>query len=190
VPSFILHSSSFILHPSSFILHPSSFILHPSSFILHPSSFILPPMAVKRRELNISAEGDMTPMIDMTFQLIAFFMVLLNFAENDADARIKLPSSELAKPPDTPLESPLILQLAKNGAVLMGGDEVPVAEMGERLRIEAAVLQRQGKPVSEAAVVIRADAVAKTGSVQELIKQCQGVGFEKFTLRVTQTSGP
>ena len=147
-------------------------------------------MAVKRREMNVTAEGDMTPMIDMTFQLIAFFMVLLNFAENDADERIKLPTSALAKPPDTPLESPLILQLAKNGRVLMGGDEVPVAEMGERLRIEAAVLQRQGKLVSEAAVVIRGDADAKTGTVQELIKQCQGVGFEKFTLRVTQESGP
>jgi len=30
-----------------------------------------------------ASEGDMTPMIDMTFQLIAFFMVLLNFSEAD-----------------------------------------------------------------------------------------------------------
>ena len=42
----------------------------------------------------------MTPMIDMTFQLIAFFMVLVNFADADQNARIRLPSSELAKPAD------------------------------------------------------------------------------------------
>ena len=43
---------------------------------------------------------DMTPMIDVTFQLIAFFMFVLNFSEVDQDQRINLPSSELARPPD------------------------------------------------------------------------------------------
>ena len=38
----------------------------------------------------------MTPMIDMTFQLIAFFMVLINFTEADQNQAINLPSSELA----------------------------------------------------------------------------------------------
>ena len=32
-------------------------------------------------------EFDMTPMIDMTFQLIAFFMVLINFDASDQDER-------------------------------------------------------------------------------------------------------
>ena len=47
------------------------------------------------------AEGDMTPMIDMTLQLIAFFMILINFSEGDQNQLIRLPASELAKPPDT-----------------------------------------------------------------------------------------
>ena len=33
----------------------------------------------------------MTPMIDVTFQLIAFFMFVLNFSEVDQDQRINLP---------------------------------------------------------------------------------------------------
>ena len=41
-------------------------------------------------------EGDMTPMIDMVFQLIAFFMVVVNFSEVDQNELIRLPSSELA----------------------------------------------------------------------------------------------
>jgi len=53
----------------------------------------------KRKEVEQTAEADMTPMIDMTFQLIAFFMVLINFAEDNMDDRVKLPSSELAKVP-------------------------------------------------------------------------------------------
>ncbi|HJT34698.1 MAG TPA: biopolymer transporter ExbD [Pirellulales bacterium] len=147
-------------------------------------------MPAKRKEYAVSAEADMTPMIDMTFQLIAFFMVLINFADGDQDQRIKLPSSELAKPPDAPLESPLTLQLSEEGKVLFGGDEVPVDQMGSRLQTERNVIERQGKSVSDAAVIIRADARTRTGLVQELIKQCQQRGFEKFALRVKQERGP
>ena len=48
----------------------------------------------------------MTPMIDMTFQLIAFFMVLINFSEVEQDQRITLPASELAKPPEVGVRRP------------------------------------------------------------------------------------
>ena len=40
-------------------------------------------MRLQRKHDYAISEGDMTPMIDMTFQLIAFFMVLLNFADVD-----------------------------------------------------------------------------------------------------------
>ena len=43
-------------------------------------------MRVKRHKPTIH-EGDLTPMIDMTFQLIAFFMVLINFTDTEQDER-------------------------------------------------------------------------------------------------------
>ena len=140
----------------------------------------------KRKEYAVTAEADMTPMIDMTFQLIAFFMVLLNFGEGEQDARIKLPSSELAKPPDAPLESPLVLQLTEGGKVLFNGDELSIPDMDRPLRLEAEMLERRKKSIGEATVIIRADATTKTGVVQELIKKCQDIRFEKFALRVKQ----
>jgi biopolymer transport protein ExbD len=145
----------------------------------------------QRKKYEVSAEGDMTPMIDMTFQLIAFFMVLINFAEGDQDQRIKLPSSELAKPPDAPVEAPLILQLTEEGTVLMGGDRVPISGMDRYLGTEAEIIKRQNKLPSDASVIIRADRGTKTGLVQELIKKCQEKGFEKFSLRAKQEArGP
>ena len=62
-------------------------------------------MRVRRRGEGIQ-EGDLTPMIDMTFQLIAFFMVLINFNQSEQNEKIQLPESTLAKPPDAPLETP------------------------------------------------------------------------------------
>ena len=133
------------------------------------------------------AEGDMTPMIDMTFQLIAFFMVLVNFAEVDQNERIRLPSSELAKPPDAPLETPITIQLTNRDTVLFAGEEVPVEGLVTLLRRERAVIDATpGKSAAGATIIIRADRSAKTGKVQEVIKVCQETGFEKFALRARQ----
>jgi len=56
-------------------------------------------------------EGDFTSMIDMVFQLIAFFMVLINFNDADQNEKIQLPGSELARPPDGPLTFPITLHV-------------------------------------------------------------------------------
>ena len=55
---------------------------------------------MKFKPANVTApEIDMTPMIDIVFQLITFFMVISNFDQNQADERVTLPRDQLAKPP-------------------------------------------------------------------------------------------
>ena len=131
----------------------------------------------------------MTPMIDMTFQLIAFFMVVINFAEADQNERIRLPASELAKPSEVPFEAPITLQLTREGTVLLVGEEVPVGAIHPLLRREREIIEYRGNKPSDATIVIRADAEAKTGIAQELIKACQDTGFEKFAVRAKQEDG-
>ena len=143
-------------------------------------------MRLRKKKGASFAEGDMTPMIDMTFQLIAFFMVLINFTEADQNERIHLPASELAKPAAAPFESPITLQLTKQGTVLFIGEEVPLSEMKTLLRREKSVLTAKGGDAAKATIIIRADADVETGVVQELIKICQDAGFEKFALRAKQ----
>ena len=141
-------------------------------------------MRIKREEPEIG--GDLTPMIDMTFQLIAFFMVLVNFTEADQNERIKLPSSELAKPPEGKLEDPLFLQLDEHGKVLYSGQDIPLASMKPILMREAEMIRRKNKPLSEATVIIRAHSDAMTGDVQKLIQLCQEAQFERFALRAKE----
>jgi biopolymer transport protein ExbD len=144
-------------------------------------------MRFRRKEpSNVSAEPDMTPMIDMTFQLIAFFMVLLNFGESEVDARIKLPSSQLAKPPEEQLVGRLVLQLTDDDRVIFGGNAISISALDRQLRRERRYLELQGTEVADATVILRADANAKTGVVQQVIQKCQDNGFEKFALRAKQ----
>lgn len=141
-------------------------------------------MRLTKPHKTITAEMDMTPMIDVTFQLIAFFMFVLNFSEVDQDQRINLPSSELAKPADAPYEAPLTIQLTGNNTVLFAGDEMTLDGLQAALRREAEIIKHHPKKkTSDVTVIIRADKNAKTGKVQELIQMAQKAEFDNFALR-------
>ena len=139
-----------------------------------------------RRPKMGSPQGDLTPMIDMTFQLIAFFMVLINFTEADQNERIKLPTSEIVKPPDAPLETPIFLHLTREGTVILGGVETTLDGAQSNLMVEARILRRKKRSPAEATVIIRGDADAQSGQVQRLVQICQEADFENFALRAEE----
>jgi biopolymer transport protein ExbD len=132
---------------------------------------------------------DMTPMIDMTFQLITFFMFVMNFSEAEQDERIRLPLSQLAKPSDRVVEKPLTLQLTSAGSVIYAGELVAVRDIGGYLEREKTVMLDAGREPAGATVIIRADGRSKTGEVQEIIRICQEKGFERFALRAQYDEG-
>ena len=131
----------------------------------------------------------MTPMIDMTFQLITFFMFVMNFSEAEQDDRIQLPLSQLAKPVEGAMESPITLQLTNKGSVIYAGEMVAVGDIGSYLEREKTVMLDAGKEPSAATVIVRADGRSKTGEVQEIIRKCQEKGFERFALRAQYDEG-
>jgi biopolymer transport protein ExbD len=136
-----------------------------------------------------STDIDMTPMIDMTFQLITFFMFVMNFSEAEQDERIQLPLSQLAKPVEGAMETPITLQLTNNGSIIYAGEMVAVRDIGAYLEREKGVMLDAGKEPSAATVIVRADGRAKTGEVQEIIRICQEKGFERFALRAQYDEG-
>ena len=93
-------------------------------------------MRISSRGPHGIEEGDLTPMIDMTFQLIAFFMVLINFTQSEQNEKVKLPSSVLAKPAKAPLEFPITLHLTEDATVVVGGQETSIGGIGPFLVLE------------------------------------------------------
>ncbi len=146
-------------------------------------------MRVAKKTSEGILEGDLTPMIDMTFQLIAFFMVLINFSQAEQNEKIQLPDSQLAKPPEGALEFPVTVHLTTEGTAIIGSQEVPIAALSPFLVKEERVLNSQDKTAGDATIIIRAHKDAQTGRVQELIQKCQENGFEKFALRAKEDVG-
>ena len=138
-----------------------------------------------------TADADMTPMIDMTFQLIAFFMVLINFTEADQNQAINLPSSELAKTPDFPPEGPVTLQVERNGNVIFGvqtARDFELKDLESMLKTEFTLRKQMGKEPKASTIIIRGDKNAMTGRIQQVVGVAQDVGYEKFILRAKEVA--
>jgi biopolymer transport protein ExbD len=145
-------------------------------------------MRFATRELA-GSEPDMTPMIDIVFQLLAFFMFTINLSTTEQDQRVNLPSSELAKPPDAPYEHPLTIHLTERGEYIYAGEAL--ANLGllrSALLREKQIIERYDvEKLEDVTIVIRADEDARTGLVQEIIQLCQELQFERFALRGKQS---
>lgn len=133
-------------------------------------------------------EGDLTPMIDLTFQLIAFFMLLINFSETDRAEEITLPTSVLAVPPEERPDYQIILNLEPNGAVKFQGQQIDQIDSLRPIFVqEVNNAAREGvNNPGEIAVIIRAHQDTPTGLVQKLIMKCQDEKLESFSLRVKE----
>jgi biopolymer transport protein ExbD len=142
---------------------------------------------------------DMTPMIDIVFQLITFFMVINKFDQAEADERVTLPRDQLAVPPAVQRKNSLLLNFGyvrnQTGQLLspeplffFGDEQVTLEQVRPRLRQESQFYQTIGTDLADVVVEIRADAEVKSGMIQELIQMCQeeGVGFQRFALKATQ----
>ena len=142
---------------------------------------------------------NMTPMIDIVFQLIAFFMVITNFEQQQADERVTLPRDQLAKPPEVKRENSLTINFGyeknklgevidPNPYVFFGDEKLTVEQSALKLRTESQFYKTIGTDLKDVTVEIRADAGVPSGLVQKLIQLCQeeGIGFQRFALKATQ----
>lgn len=153
-------------------------------------------MAKRRLNHTSVIEPDMTPMIDIVFQLLTFFMVVINFENTKADERVKLPKDLLAKPPEVKPAEELVLnvgfdrdlsgrKLSDEPIVFYAGEKFTINNFGPLLEQEKRLAEAKGGKgaIDETTVILRADSEVPTGKVQELIRKCQEIGYTKFSLK-------
>src|ERR1700682_3097388 len=74
---------------------------------------------------EMRAEPNLTPLLDVVFQLITFFMLVINFSSENYDARVRLPVAGSARPIEggekAAAEDRLVLNVDRQGHLLMTG---------------------------------------------------------------------
>ena len=129
-------------------------------------------MARKSQE---NPQLDMTPMIDVVFELIIFFVVTLTPA-NAKDETVRLEDGKpgIALAPDELPPTHLIVDVARNGRISMCDVTITPAELGRRVK------ERMRK-YGEFPVMIRADYRAKHKAVAEVMNACTQNGIWKLS---------
>ena len=147
-----------------------------------------------------SAEPDLTPLLDVVFQLITFFMLVINFSNDNYDQRVRLPVAGTARPVEDNekiSEDRLVLNVDRQGRLLMNGQEMAthkaIAEIKHqselvKLNLKAAGQKPDATGGLPTTIVLRADKDTPFSLLYSLIQACQVSGFHKFALKSMNAS--
>jgi biopolymer transport protein ExbD len=123
-------------------------------------------MTVKIDKGSALSSLSMTPLIDVIFLLLIFFLVATKFAEEERDLQLQLPEASEAMPLISQPKA-IMINIVSDGRYYVGGQETSLAELGpilDRARID--------NPTS-ATALIRADENCPFGRVAAAVNACQ-----------------
>ena len=128
-------------------------------------------MTVKINKGAAIATLSLTPLIDIVFLLLIFFLVTTRFADEDRAMDVDLPTASEAQPMVVKPKE-IFVNIDKEGLLYLGGHEKTLAEVEDVLR--AAAANNPGKQ----SAIIRADKWSPLNATVQVMNMCKKVGVE------------
>jgi biopolymer transport protein ExbD len=142
-----------------------------------------------RLSQSLKADPNLTPILDMVFQLITFFVLVVNFKTATLDLSVQLPVIGSAVPSETADRDVLVLNIDKKGKLRAYGQEQDIEKCISQ-EAQSALKNAQAKspdfhagddlPVT---VILRADRRTPYHLLNTVIATCQAHGFRNFQFR-------
>ncbi len=117
---------------------------------------------------------NLTPMIDIVFLLIIFFMVGTRFSEIEQQYDIELPTAAAVEPMTSRPDS-IVLNVARSGQVMINGEQVSLPDLQTRLEVAR-------KAYSEQSVLIRGDGAGVYQPIVDVMDICHKAQIRSFSL--------
>ena len=134
-------------------------------------------MKIRNRKGGIHSNVDMTPMIDIVFQLILFFLVYTTFATLPG-IKLQLPESHTAEA--TSVQG-ITITAQKDGVLFFNDKEVSMETLGnELLAFDTGKTKKEEFPIS-----LEADSDVTNGTVVKLFDVIRENGYCVINLRTT-----
>lgn len=124
-------------------------------------------MKLKRKEMP-SEEFAMTPMIDMVFLLLVFFMCVSSLAQADKKLKLDLAESAESKVPED-LTDRGVVSVDAEGRVYLGATPVELGRLTDAVRVE--ISRRPGLRV-----LVRAERTVAFRDIKRVLKACAEAG--------------
>jgi biopolymer transport protein ExbD len=133
-----------------------------------------------------SLEFNMTPMIDVTFLLIIFFLVSSHLAQQEMQVELDLPSATSGHAASDEQSRRVIVNVLADGSVLLGSQLVDRDELTRRIKFESEQTQQSSQ---ELEVRIRCDRRVLYRFIEPIMLSCAKSGVWKVTFAVVNQDG-
>ncbi|MFV2066056.1 MAG: ExbD/TolR family protein [Pirellulales bacterium] len=130
-------------------------------------------MAVRINKGTALGSLSLTPLIDVVFLLLIFFLVATRFAQEDRELDVPLPDASEAKPL-TVAPKEIFINIDREGHYFVDGHTLDAVELEDILLRAAA-----NNPVNQS-VVIRADKRVAFDYVVQAINLCKKAGIHDY----------
>ena len=145
-------------------------------------------MAGHRAAAN--ADPNLTPILDMVFQLITFFMLVINFKTASMDMSLRLPAVGNARPAEIKGVDLVVLNVDRRGRLRVFGNEITDIRGYIAKEAQASLLAaRRFNPTLTSdddlptMIVIRADKRTPFRLLNVVLKECTDHHFRNFSLK-------
>jgi biopolymer transport protein ExbD len=128
-------------------------------------------MLLKAKATDSSPAIELTPVIDIVFLLLIFFLVATTFQQSEREMQIALPEAESGGPISVSLRE-LVVNIQADGTVIVGGRAVSTDDL--RTIVGDAV---EANP--EQKVTVRADKFATYDRVVGVLDVCKAAGIQE-----------
>ncbi len=124
---------------------------------------------IKSGESERSVSIELTPIVDMVFLLLIFFLVATTFHQTEREMQIALPASISAGPISTALRE-IIINVDEDGKIIVSGRTIDPDDLGAIIQAAVALNPQQK-------VTVRGDRNVAYGYVVAVLDICKSSGI-------------
>ncbi len=126
-------------------------------------------MLIRSKTSDSTPTIELTPIIDMVFLLLIFFLVATTFHQTEREMQIALPASESGGPISISLRE-IVINVKADGALIVSGRSVGEEDL--RAIVTEAVARNEGQKVT-----VRGDREASYAAVARALDICKAAGI-------------
>jgi biopolymer transport protein ExbD/biopolymer transport protein TolR len=135
-------------------------------------------MPLPKRQMNVTSDINVTPMVDVMLVLLVIFMVITPMLQKGVSVELAKTDNPQSMA-DADKEDALLIAVMRDGTVFFGSDKVNPDQLTEKVKDRLATK-------ADKRVFIKADARAKYGSVVEVVDNIRSAGVDQVGLLTEQ----
>ncbi len=136
-------------------------------------------MKIPVRDRSQAVTFNITPLIDIVFLLVIFFLVASHFSKAEPTEQVQLPTATQVQQ-DAEVRK-LVITILPDGSYFVGGNQVQLSD------IEAMIADGATVHAKDYAVRIRSDKNTPHRFIQPIILACPKYGVTKFGFNVLES---